>query len=219
MISKPEGCQGCPLFEKGKGFCPDKPASKVARYCIIGEAPGKNELAKGEPFIGNAGFVLDNWILRTIPELQLAKERGEIMIMNTLRCLPPEVQGRPYPKGEEKLLAEAHCRRYDSIPDTVHTVILLGESPQRAWFDKELEAEDAVDRSLGRDVKGVMGRIGRVYERDGRRYIFAPHPAFILRQPALVSHAQEAFKIASGKEKLIEPELVNWAVAVMELCK
>lgn len=221
MLPKPTepdgGCSGCPLETTGKGFCPDKPSKRPARYLIIGEAPGKNELIEGIPFIGKAGFVLENWIIRVVEDLRLAFERGEVMIMNTLRCLPPEIQGRAYPKGEDKLKAEAHCRRYDKIPDTVHTVILLGESPQRAWFKAELDAEDAADRALGRDAKGVMGRVGRVYEKDGKRWVFAPHPAFVLRQPSLVTHAQEAFKIASGKDKTIEPEMVNWAKGVMEL--
>ena len=68
----------------------------------IGEAPGKNEVEKGEPFIGPAGYVLDAWLLRAVPQLQIAKERGEVTVMNTLRCLPPESQGRAYPKGEER---------------------------------------------------------------------------------------------------------------------
>lgn len=185
---------------------------------MLGEAPGKNEIIKGEPFVGKAGFVLDNWLIRAVPTIQLAKERGEIMYANTLRCLPPEVQGRPYPKGQERIDAESHCRRYDDFPNTVHTVVLFGESPQRCFFKEELDAEDASDRRLGRSVKGVMGRIGREYEKDGKRWIFAPHPAFILRQPALVQHGQEALKIASGDQQAVEPKYYKWDVALEELC-
>lgn len=218
MIKKPEGCVGCPLAEKGKGFCPDRLA-KAPKYMLVGEAPGKNEIEKGEPFIGKAGYVLEQWLLRAVPLLKIAKERGEVSYMNTLRCLPPEVQGRPYPRGEEKDLAEAHCRQYDQIPESVKVMVLFGESPQRCWFSKELEAEDASARRLGHDVKGVMGRIGRVYERDGKRWIFAPHPAFILRQPALVEHGQQALRIATGVDREIETDYVDWSKAVEVLCK
>lgn len=218
MLKKPEGCNGCPLQQKGQGFCPDRRA-KNAKILFIGEAPGKNEVQKGEPFIGKAGFVLENWLVRAVPNMQLAKERGEIMYANTLRCLPPEVQGRPYPKGEEKNLAEKHCSQYNNFPDSIHTVVLFGESPQRAWFGEELDAEDASDRRLGRDVKGVMGRIGREYEKDGKRYIFAPHPAFILRQPALVQHGQNSLKIAANTEKRLEPDVLKWEMAIEELSK
>lgn len=219
MIAKPEGCNGCPLKEKGQGFCPDKPARKTARYLFVGEAPGKNEIAgnKPEPFVGKAGFVLKNWLMRAVPDIQLAEERGEVMYANTLRCLPPEIQGRPYPKGEEKHLSEAHCRQYDSFPESIHTVVLFGDSPQRAWFGEALDDEDASDRRLGRDVKGVMGRIGREYEKDGKRYIFAPHPAFILRQPALVQHGQNSLKIAANTEKRLEPAILKWNEALNEL--
>lgn len=216
MIKKPGGCDGCPLKDKGVGYCPDKHAAKP-RYMVIGEAPGKNEVDKGEPFVGKAGFVLDNWLIRAIPELRLAKEAGQVSYMNTLRCLPPEVQGRPYPKGEEKKLAEAQCRQYDKIPDSVHTIILFGESPQRCWFGEDLDAEDASDRRLGRSVKGVMGRIGREYDKDGRRWVFAPHPAFILRQPALVQHGQNALKIAANVDKAVEPDYLEWNKALEEL--
>lgn len=219
MTKKPETCNGCSLFTKGIGFCPDKRAKKKAGYLFIGEAPGKNEVAVGEPFIGKAGFVLKNWLIRAVPDIQLAEERGEIMYANTLRCLPPEVQGRPYPKGEEKVVAEAHCRQYDEIPDTIHTVVLFGDSPQRLWFGRELDDEDQSDRRIGRDLKGVMGRIGREYERDNKRWVFAPHPAFILRQPALVQHGQNSLKIAANTEQISEPEYVQkWEEAWELLC-
>lgn len=215
-FQKPAGCDACPLRDKGVGFVPDKVAKKP-RILFIGEAPGKNEIVQGEPFIGDAGFVLKNWLMKAVSYIQLAWDRGEITIGNTLRCLPPEVQGRPYPKGDERLQAESCCRQYDNFTEDIHTVVLFGDSPQRAWFREELEAEDASDRRLGRDVKGVMGRVGRVYERDGKRWVFAPHPAFILRQPAIVEHGQQSLHIASGQERVVEPDYVPWEDALKEL--
>jgi uracil-DNA glycosylase len=217
MLAKPDSCAGCPLKDKGKGFCRDKPAKRKAKYLFIGEAPGKNEVEAGEPFVGKAGFVLKNWLIRAVGDLQLAEEKGEIHYANTLRCLPPEIQGRPYPKGEEKTLAEAHCRQYDSFPDSIETVVLFGDSPQRCWFGSELDAEDQAARRLGRDAPGVMGRVGRELERDGKRWVFAPHPAFILRQPALVQHGQNSLKIAANTEKRVEPDYLKWEQAIEEL--
>lgn len=217
MLQKPEGCNGCPLRDKSKGFCPDKPAKRKAKYLFVGEAPGKNEVQQAEPFVGKAGFVLKNWLIRAVGHLQLAEEKGEIMYANTLRCLPPEIQGRPYPKGEEKDLAEAHCRQYDQFPESIETIVLFGDSPQRCWFGEELDAEDAAARRLGRDAPGVMGRVGREYQRDGKRWVFAPHPAFILRQPALVQHGQNSLKIAANTDKLMEPEYLKWNNAIDHL--
>ena len=90
------------------------------------------------------------------------------------------------------------------------TIILCGESPQRYFFSEELADEDRVDRQLNHDVKGVMGRIGRVYEKDGKRWVFAPHPAYILRQPALVQHGQQALQIAANTERYVEPDYIPW---------
>lgn len=216
MLQKPEGCNLCPLKDKGVGFVPDKVA-KRPRYLFLGEAPGKNEVTAGEPFVGKAGFALKNWLIRAVAHIQLAFDKGEITLGNTLRCLPPEIQGRAYPKGEERVQAEACCRQYDNFTDQIHTVVLFGDSPQRAWFKDELDAEDASDRRLGRDVKGVMGRVGREYHRDGKRFVFAPHPAFILRQPAIVEHGQRALNIAANTEKVVEPDYVPWADAIQEL--
>ena len=217
VLAKPQGCDGCVLQHKGIGFCPDKPA-KNPKYMLIGEAPGKNEVAVGEPFIGKAGYVLNNWLIRAVSTMQLAKEKGEITYANTLRCLPPEVQGRPYPKGEDRLIAEAHCRRYDIWPETVHTVVLFGDSPQRCFFGRELAEEDKTDQRLGHDLKGVMGRIGREYYKDGKRWVFAPHPAYILRQPALVQHGQMALQIVAKTDDILEPDYVKWDTAMEELC-
>jgi uracil-DNA glycosylase family 4 len=180
----------------------------------MGEAPGKHEIVKGEPFVGKSGFALHQWLIRAVPRLQLAVERGDVTVANTLRCLPPEIQGRPYPKGQEKLDAEAHCRQYDHLTEQIRTVVCFGESPQRLFFRDELEAEDLVDRKLGHAVKGVAGRMGRVYERDGKRWIFAPHPAWILRQPSLVEHGQACLKIAAGTDKEVSVDYVGWAQAV-----
>lgn len=203
-------------MESGRGFVPDDIPTN-ATIIIRGEAPAATECAVGKPFQGQAGFVLKEWLLKAVPQLQIALEKGKVGFSNNLKCWPPEVSGRPYPTGDTKRGAENHCGQYTNWPDTVHTVILCGEHPQRQFFGTELEAEDHTDRSLGREPKGVMGRIGRVIERDGKRWIFAPHPAYILRQPALVGQGQEALKIAAGQDRVYEPKILAWMEAVGEL--
>ena len=217
MMQRPNSCIGCPLHETSvPGFCPDNiPAG--AKYLLIAEAPGTNEIAQAEPMVGKAGFVLKEWLLKSVSELRLASERGEVGLANVLRCLPKEVAGRPYPTGETKRLAEQHCRQYDHIPESVHTVVLQGEHSQRLFFGPEMEAEDASDRQLGHEVKGVLGRVGKVMERDGKRWVFTIHPAFVLRQPSMVEHAQQALNIAVNAAVVVEPNYMPWDQAVGEL--
>ena len=54
-----------------------------ARVLIVGEAPGKNEDAQGEPFVGAAGKYLNE--LLAIAGLT----REEVFIANVLKCRPP----------------------------------------------------------------------------------------------------------------------------------
>lgn len=216
-FKKPEGCTGCPLQNTGVGWCPDLLSIGPPEFTIYGEAPGKTEIEDGQPFVGKAGFVLKNWLMHAVPALKIAAERKRVSYKNILHCLPPENHGRPYPSGEDRRGAESQCGQFRSPDTDAPTVILCGEIPQRWFFGPELDAEDASDRSIGREAKGVMGRIGRVYERDGRRYVFAPHPAFVLRQPSLVTHGQRALEIAVNQTPELEPYYMPWEMAMEQL--
>ena len=50
---------------------------------FIGEAPGKNEDLKGEPFVGAAGKFLDELLA------SIGMTRAEVYIANILKCRPP----------------------------------------------------------------------------------------------------------------------------------
>lgn len=75
-------CHRCPLGETrttlvfGVGN-PD------ARVMFIGEAPGKNEDLKGEPFVGAAGKLLNELLAHA------GLERSDVYIANVLKCRPP----------------------------------------------------------------------------------------------------------------------------------
>ncbi len=55
-----------------------------ARVMFIGEAPGKNEDLKGEPFVGAAGKFLDELLEHA------GLKRSEVYIANVLKCRPPQ---------------------------------------------------------------------------------------------------------------------------------
>lgn len=54
-----------------------------ARLMFIGEAPGRNEDLKGEPFVGAAGRLLDELLA------SIGLARGDVYIANILKCRPP----------------------------------------------------------------------------------------------------------------------------------
>lgn len=65
-----------------------------ARVMLVGEAPGRNEDLKGEPFVGAAGKLLDE----LLAEAHLA--RDEIYIANVMKCRPPRNRNPLRPEVE-----------------------------------------------------------------------------------------------------------------------
>lgn len=76
-------CQRCPLY---KSKTKDVPGigSDRAKVLFIGEAPGKDEDLKGEPFVGAAGKLLTEMIE------ELGWKREEVYIANVLKHRPPD---------------------------------------------------------------------------------------------------------------------------------
>lgn len=75
-------CRRCPLCD-GRTQTVFGVGDPNARVLIVGEAPGKNEDAQGEPFVGAAGKYLNG--LLAIAGLT----REEVFIANVLKCRPP----------------------------------------------------------------------------------------------------------------------------------
>jgi DNA polymerase len=70
-----------------------------ADLCFVGEAPGADEDAQGEPFVGAAGKLLDRIIIAC------GLKREDVYICNIIKCRPP---GNRTPRPDEA----GHCREY-----------------------------------------------------------------------------------------------------------
>jgi DNA polymerase len=75
-------CTKCPLWKARKKAVPGvgNPRSQIM---LIGEAPGRSEDAKGEPFVGMAGKFLDLLLS------QIGFSREDVFITNVVKCRPP----------------------------------------------------------------------------------------------------------------------------------
>jgi DNA polymerase len=73
-----------------------------ARLVLVGEAPGREEDLRGEPFVGEAGRLLDR-ILHA-----MGMQREEVYICNVLKCRPPNNRD---PLPEEVATCEAFLNR------------------------------------------------------------------------------------------------------------
>lgn len=90
-MADPKGsCSGCILEKTGQGFCTNDGDGSYG-VMLLGEALGEDEVkAKGRPFVGKAGQVLDRLIERTKdPDTDLPLQRSKFKISNSLFCRPP----------------------------------------------------------------------------------------------------------------------------------
>jgi DNA polymerase len=151
-----EACNACGLCRTRQKSVPGV-GDRNAEWMFVGEAPGAEEDARGEPFVGQAGRLLDNMLAA----LGLARGRN-VYIANVLKCRPP---GNRTP---EPLEADA-CRPYLERQLALvrpRLVVALGKSAASL-----LLATDAPVASLR----------GRVHRYQGVPLVVTYHPAYLLR--------------------------------------
>ena len=83
LIDDIAGCTACALCKTRRMTVPGV-GDLRAQWMFVGEAPGADEDAQGEPFVGAAGQLLDNMLAA----LGLARAEN-VYIANVLKCRPP----------------------------------------------------------------------------------------------------------------------------------
>jgi DNA polymerase len=134
--------------------------SRGAELLVIGEAPGAEEDARGEPFVGRAGQLL-NSMLRAIG---LARE--QVFIANILKCRPP---GNRDPRPEEAGLCRPFLERQIALLRP-KAILAVG----RIAAQNLLATETPIGRLRGRLHSFGAARIPLVVTY---------HPAYLLRSP------------------------------------
>lgn len=131
-----------------------------ARWMIIGEAPGAEEDARGEPFVGRAGKLLDS-ILYSV-----GLDRGNCYIANILKCRPP---GNRDPEPAEA----AACRPFlDRQLALIRPAMVLAVG--RIAAQQLLGTETPVGK--------LRGTVHRLPGTD-TPVVVTYHPAYLLRSP------------------------------------
>lgn len=162
------GCIACPLHESRTQtvFGVGNPRTKVL---FIGEAPGRDEDLKGEPFVGRAGQLL-NKILAAI-ELK----REDVYITNILKCRPPNNRD---PQESEVRECENYLKKQIELIKP-RVICALGRIAAQ-WLLQ-------TSAPLGTLRKGE-------YYYEGIRILATYHPAALLRNPNFKKPAWEDFK-------------------------
>jgi uracil-DNA glycosylase len=128
-----------------------------AEWMLIGEAPGAEEDRLGEPFVGQAGKLLDNMLAA------IGLKRGEnVYIANVLKCRPP---GNRNPEPEEVAKCTPFLKQQIALIQP-KLIIAMGR-----FAAQTLLSSDTSISSLR----------GRVYKYEGVPLIVTYHPAYLLR--------------------------------------
>ncbi|BCA79578.1 uracil-DNA glycosylase [Desulfuromonas sp. AOP6] len=151
-------CRRCPLCEDRKNIVFGV-GNPQARLVLVGEAPGREEDEKGEPFVGEAGRLLDR-ILRA-----MGLGRDQVYICNVEKCRPP---GNRDPRPEEIAACEPFLiRQLASIRPSV--IVALGKF---------------ATQTLLRDQTPITRLRGTWKDYHGIPLMPTYHPAYLLRNPS-----------------------------------
>lgn len=145
-----------------------------ADWMIVGEGPGADEDVKGEPFVGQAGRLLDNMLAA------IKLKRGDnVYIGNIVKCRPP---GNRTPEAEEIAQCLPYLRRQiDLIQPKL--IVALGKT--------------AATSLLGREASLASLR-GQLHTFNGIPLVITYHPAYLLRSPTEKAKAWQDLCLAAA---------------------
>jgi uracil-DNA glycosylase len=151
-------CTRCRLHKQGRKQIVFGVGNPDAELMFIGEAPGADEDAQGEPFVGRAGQLLNNMIRA------MGIRREDVYIANIIKCRPPN--NRTPERDECETCSPFLMRQIEAIGPKA--IVALG-----AVAAKTLLAINAPMSELR----------GRWYDFRGTKLAVTYHPAFLLRDP------------------------------------
>ena len=131
-----------------------------AEWLFVGEGPGADEDAQGEPFVGQAGKLLDNMLAA----IKL-KRGNNVYIANIVKCRPPSNRT---PEPDEIATCMPYLQQQIALIKP-KLIVALGKT--------------AATSLLGREA--TLGSLrGSVHDFQGTPLIVTYHPAYLLRSPA-----------------------------------
>ncbi len=156
-------CQACGLCQSRKNTVFGV-GDVQAQWMVIGEAPGENEDLQGQPFVGQAGKLLDN-MLRAIGLDRQATGQAGVYIANTLKCRPP---GNRNPEPQELSTCAPYLVRQVQLVKP-RIILAMGRFAVQ---------------SLLQTTEPIGKLRGRVHQYEGVPVVVTYHPAYLLRNPA-----------------------------------
>ena len=185
-------CTACKLCE-GRTQTVFGVGDANAHWMVVGEAPGEQEDAQGEPFVGKSGQLLDN-MLRALGLSRKGVEssaveansqvNGEVdsskcvYIANSVKCRPP---GNRNPSADELAQCEPYLMRQVALLQP-KIILAMGRFAVQ---------------SLLRSAEPIGKLRGRVHDYCGVPLIVTYHPAYLLRNLEEKARAWEDLCLAA----------------------
>jgi len=149
-------CRACGLCN-GRRNTVFGTGDRQADWLIVGEAPGENEDLQGEPFVGQAGQLLDNML-----KAMGMNRRQQVYIANVLKCRPP---GNRNPEPEEVAQCEPYLRRQVELLQP-RIILAMGRFAVQAL----LKSNEPIGKLRG-----------QVHRYNDVPVVVTYHPAYLLR--------------------------------------
>lgn len=133
--------------------------SENADLMFVGEAPGRDEDLKGEPFVGRAGQLLTD----IIKAMKLSRE--EVYIANVIKCRPPDNRN---PEPDELESCRPFIRRQVELIQP-KVIVALGRFALQSLTQKSY---------------AISSVRGQWLDYNGIKVMPTYHPAYLLRNPS-----------------------------------
>ena len=160
-------CVKCSLSKTRTNAVPGKGNPK-ADILFIGEAPGRNEDLKGEPFVGSAGKILSE-VLESA-----GLSRDDVYITNVVKCRPPNNR---IPLQEEKDACDQYLsKELEIIKPKI--ICIMGNTAYGSLLHGN----------------SITKNRGKIIEKDGQKYFLTIHPAAVIYNQELKSVLKDDMK-------------------------
>ncbi|MEP6944600.1 MAG: uracil-DNA glycosylase [Acidobacteriota bacterium] len=163
-------CTRCKLCALGRTKVVNSVGNFNAPLMFVGEAPGADEDALGEPFVGRAGQLLT----KIIESIDLT--RADVFIGNINRCRPP---GNRAPEPDETVTCKPFLLREIAVVQP-KVIVVLGATAAHNLLE----------------TKVPIGKLrGHFHDYQGTKVMPTFHPAYLLRDPHKKREVWEDMKL------------------------
>ncbi len=163
-------CTRCVLHKQGRKQIVFGVGNPKAELMFVGEGPGADEDAHGEPFVGRAGQLLNNMIKA------MGIERKDVYIANIVKCRPP---GNRTPEREECATCSPFLMRQIAVIKP-KVIVALGAVAAKTLLAMSASMMQLRGRFYDFRPAGIRSNDPHW---DGCKLAVTYHPAFLLRDP------------------------------------